>query len=219
AHEIKNPLTPMKLNLQQLLKAWENKDDDLEERFKKTTQILISRINTLSHIATEFSAFARMPEARQKVISIDKILKDVAHFYRSTDKILIDLKLNSPSSTILGDESQLNRAFNNLIRNAFQATPESREPKVEISTEQKGDQLIIGLKDNGKGIPEELKEKIFLPNFSTKSSGMGLGLAIVKRIIGSANGEIWYETKKNIGTTFYISFPLYAKEVESDLTD
>ncbi|MBL6963728.1 MAG: GHKL domain-containing protein [Bacteroidetes bacterium] len=219
AHEIKNPLTPMKLNLQQLLKAWENKDDDLEERFKKTTQILISRINTLSHIATEFSAFARMPEARQKVISIDKILKDVAHFYRSTDKILIDLKLNSPSSTILGDESQLNRAFNNLIRNAFQATPESREPKVEISTEQKGDQLIIGLKDNGKGIPEELKEKIFLPNFSTKSSGMGLGLAIVKRIIGSANGEIWYETKKNIGTTFYISFPLYTKKKESDLTD
>ncbi|MBT3801733.1 MAG: GHKL domain-containing protein [Bacteroidetes bacterium] len=214
AHEIKNPLTPMKLNLQQLLRAWETKDEDLEERFKKTTQILINRIDTLSNIATEFSAFARMPEANQKVVLIDKILKEVAHFYQSTDKIIIDLDLHTDDIKILGDESQLNRAFNNLVRNAFQATPEDREAKVIISSEHRDDQVIIGIKDNGNGIPEELKDKIFLPNFSTKSSGMGLGLAIVKRIINSANGHIWFDTEENIGTTFYISFPVDENSVD-----
>ncbi|MFC2114219.1 ATP-binding protein [Bacteroidota bacterium] len=216
AHEIKNPLTPMKLNLQQLLRAWENKDEDLEERFKKTTQILINRIDTLSAIATEFSAFARMPEARHQEVNLEKVLLEVKDFYEATDKILINLNLTTRNTKILGDESQLNRAFNNLVRNAFQATPEEREAKVEISTELKFDTVVIGIKDNGKGIPEDLRDKIFLPNFSTKSSGMGLGLAIVSRIITSLNGKIWYETLEQEGTTFFISFPVYNKENQAN---
>jgi two-component system nitrogen regulation sensor histidine kinase NtrY len=215
AHEIKNPLTPMKLNLQQLLRAWENKDEDLEERFKKTTQILIHRIDTLSRIATEFSAFARMPEARQQVIFIEQIINEAAHFYQSTEKMTIELKLHTKDLKIIGDESQLNRAINNLLKNAYQATPEEREPKVIISSEQKDDQVIIAFKDNGKGIPDDLKDQIFLPNFSTKSSGMGLGLAIVKRIINSSNGHIWFDTVENEGTTFYVSFPIYREDNQS----
>lgn len=211
AHEIKNPLTPMKLSLQQLLRAWDDKQPDMDSRIRKTVEILINRIDTLSKIAVEFSEFARMPEPQFERCLVEDVLIEIVEFFDSTR--LIALNLHTSSTYIMADEEQLGRALNNLIRNALQSIPAGREPDIQMSSNLYDDQVIISISDNGSGIPDELKDKIFLPNFSTKSSGMGLGLAIVNRIVKTAGGEIWFDTEINKGTTFFISFPVY-KETE-----
>jgi len=211
AHEIKNPLTPMKLSLQQLLRAWNDKSADMDSRLKKTVEILISRIETLSKIATEFSEFARMPEAELEICLIEDVLIDTVEFFDSTRSI--SLNLNTSGTYILADKDQLSRAMNNLIKNALQSIPQGREPRIEISSRLENEShVIVSISDNGVGIPDNLKDKIFLPNFSTKSSGMGLGLAIVSRIVKSAKGNIWFETEISKGSTFHISFPVYTAE-------
>jgi signal transduction histidine kinase len=208
AHEIKNPLTPMKLNIQQLMRAWEDKAPDLEERFKKITQILINRIDNLSQIATEFSAFARMPEAVHTEVIVESVLKEVTDLFIVTEDTEINLNLKTSETRIYADPDQLIRLFNNLIKNAIQSVPKELKGIIDISTAIENNDIIIKVADNGTGIHEEVQDKIFLPNFSTKSSGMGLGLAIVSRIIANANGKIWFETVEGKGTTFFISFPV-----------
>jgi two-component system, NtrC family, nitrogen regulation sensor histidine kinase NtrY len=209
AHEIKNPLTPMKLNLQQLIRAWDDNSPDLEERFRKITHILIDRIENLSQIATEFSAFARMPEGQNKVFELEQVLEDVYDLFSGVKQAHIELKLKSRNTLILGDKNQMTRAFNNLLKNSLQAIPPERFGTIVLSTELRDNNILIQFSDNGIGIPENLKNKIFLPNFSTKSSGMGLGLAIVSRIIENARGKIWYKTKENEGTSFFVLLPVF----------
>jgi two-component system nitrogen regulation sensor histidine kinase NtrY len=214
AHEIKNPLTPMKLNIQQLIRAWDDKRDDLDERFHKTTQILIHRIDSLSQIATEFSAFARMPEIKNRIIILEDILSEVSELFDKSEKAEVTLDMQTENTKISADQEQLSRAFNNLIKNAIQAIPEDRKGQIHIKSVYENERVTTSIKDNGSGIPDDLKDKIFTPNFSTKSSGMGLGLAIVSRVIESAKGKIWFDTEQDVGTTFFISFEIVKDKKE-----
>jgi two-component system, NtrC family, nitrogen regulation sensor histidine kinase NtrY len=209
AHEINNPLTPMKLSVQHLQRAWEDKNEQFDEYLNKISKTLIDEIDNLSAIATEFSNFAKMPVAiNQKLDLITKINNAVSLF--DSDNVDFHVFLNNHKEILIyADKEQVSRVLINLFKNAIQSVAKVTKPliTVDVNTDEKNVTLLI--KDNGKGIPKEIQEKLFRPNFTTKTSGMGLGLAIVKNIIESSNGKITYETKENQGTTFIIILPLY----------
>lgn len=209
AHEIKNPLTPMKLNIQYLQRAWNDGVDDFDSYLKRVTETLIEQIEKLSSIATEFSHFAKMPAARRENLDlIEKIDSSVNLFSNSENvDILTDFDDRQPVM-VYADGEQLLGVFNNLINNAVQSIPRGKQGRIHIDTRVTDETVLVRISDNGKGIPEEIREKMFVPNFTTKTSGMGLGLAIVKGIIESAGGKIWFETETGKGTTFYIELPL-----------
>lgn len=208
AHEIKNPLTPMKLSVQYLTKAWENQPDDFDNYLKRVSKTLIEQIDQLHSIANEFSNFAKMPQAkRSKVDIIEKLTNTAALFEKSEPNIRFTMDLDETKKYVFADPDQLVSVFNNVIKNAVQAIPNYREGLIRISAEPLDAHIKITVSDNGKGISKEVMDKIFRPNFTTKSSGMGLGLAIVKNIVSNSGGEIWFDTTENIGTTFYIQFP------------
>lgn len=214
-HEIKNPLTPMRLSVQMLQRL---RDSDDPERFKayfdKTTHMLIEQIDTLSNIATAFSDFARMPEAKRRPLDIINRLQTSVELFQSNPEgvnvslhISPDISKNPPS--VLADPEQLSQVFSNLLKNAIQAIPRNQKVRyVSVSATSDRDYVHINFTDNGMGIPEEIRDRIFLPNFTTKSSGSGLGLAIVNNIVDSNNGKISFTTTTGKGTTFTISFPL-----------
>jgi len=217
AHEIKNPLTPMKLSIQYLQKAWKDGIPDFDQRLEKFSNSLISQINNLSSIATEFSNFAKMPRARAEEVDIIAKLNETINLFESTEnvKFITDFK-NIDELFVYADKEQLLIVFSNLIQNGIQAVPKGRDAEIKIGIEVIKDYVKISIKDNGRGIPDDLKDKLFIPNFTTKSSGMGLGLAIVKNIVVNAGGEIWYETQqeddlnhKQGQTSFYVTFPIY----------
>jgi two-component system nitrogen regulation sensor histidine kinase NtrY len=208
AHEIKNPLTPMKLSVQHLKRIWKDQAPDMDERMERLTLTIIEQIDTLSTIATEFSNFAKMPKANLEKINVQQILLNSIALFHDSENIDIDFKNQSLSDTlVLADKEQLLRVFNNLIKNAIQAIPEDRKGKIEIDLTMENQCYIISIKDNGIGINDDVLDKIFVPNFTTKTAGMGLGLAMVKSIVESFNGKIWFETKIDEGSTFYVSLP------------
>ena len=210
AHEIKNPLTPMKLSVQYLQKAWDDKVDDFDSYIKRVTDTLTDQINQLSVIATEFSHFAKMPVAKREPINMMEKLKNTVTMFERSSKIQFIISNKGPEKIIVNfDGEQILSVFNNLIKNAVQSIPNESEGVININITVKDNRVIMEFHDNGKGIPEDIREKLFTPNFTTKSSGMGLGLAIVKNIIESSGGKIWFETEINSGTTFYVSLPLF----------
>ncbi len=207
AHEIKNPLTPMKLSVQFLKRSWDNNSENFDEQINKTTKILIEQINSLAGIATAFSDFAAMPMANNERINVKEILDTVIQTFSKTPSCKIGLaKQYKENYFVFADYNQLLRVFNNIIKNSIQAIPESRLGNIIIDIENKNNTITIKISDNGIGISEEIKDKLFVPNFTTKSSGSGLGLAMVKNIIENANGEIWFDTEIEKGTTFFIKF-------------
>lgn len=206
AHEIKNPLTPMKLNLQYLQKIVNDDGIDFAERFKKASDSLIEQIDTLAHIANEFSNFAKMPKVNLEVINLNEIINSTIELFKNNEKSEITLHSETDSVLVLADKNQCLRIFNNLIKNATQAIPDDKKGKIEIAIKQEGAHVLVSLRDNGSGIPNQMKDKIFVPNFTTKTTGTGLGLAMVKNIMTSFNGEIWFESEENEGTTFYLKF-------------
>jgi signal transduction histidine kinase len=209
AHEINNPLTPMKLSVQHLLRSWKDKTPKWDEYFEKTTQTLIEQIDNLSHIATEFSNFATLPKANNENIDIIEILNNSVKLFDNYENISFDKKIATTKPIyIFADKVHISRIFNNLIKNSIQAIPTDRKGIIKISLKINSDNLVICISDNGIGIPDNLKDKLFQPNFTTKSSGMGMGLAITKNIITQTGGKIWFESKENLGTSFYIQFPL-----------
>lgn len=213
AHEIKNPLTPMKLGIQQLTRSFRDQDERFPERFEKISNSFIEQIETLSRIASEFSAFAKLPEAKFEAIElIPKINKSI-HVYNNTPNVKIELINENTSEDnikVYGDRGQMIRTFNNLLKNAIEATTGRRKPHVTITIKNKDqDNILIEISDNGYGIPEHVIPKIFKPNFTTKSSGTGLGLAFVKQSITGMGGSIDFKTKLNHGTTFFITLPIY----------
>lgn len=213
AHEIKNPLTPMKLSVQHLRKAWKDKAPDLDHHIDKVTRTLIEQIETLSAIATEFSKFAKMPGAHFEQIDLVTKLKSISQLFEESCRISFEKAAGTPDEVVVyTDKEQILQVFNNLIRNAIQAVPEGTEPVVRIELESGTDSVVARVSDNGTGIPEELQPKMFEPNFTTKGSGMGLGLAISKKYIEGSGGEIWFETEKGKGTTFFVKLPLYRQE-------
>ena len=208
AHEIKNPLTPMKLNIQHLQRIWKDGAPDMEQNINRISESIIEQIDTLSSIATEFSNFAKMPKANLEKIRLEKVLLSSISLFHSSDKIDINFKNNlAAEAFVWADNEQLLRVFNNLIKNAIQAIPEERPGKIDVELNTENNFYIISIKDNGLGISDEVKDKIFVPNFTTKTAGMGLGLAMVKNIIEQINGGIRFETEENIGTVFSVAIP------------
>jgi nitrogen fixation/metabolism regulation signal transduction histidine kinase len=210
AHEIKNPLTPMKLSVQYLQKAWKDGIPDFDLRLEKFSNSLISQINNLSNIATEFSNFAKMPRARAEEVNIIAKLSDSINLLESTENVKFETDFGGVKELyVYADKEQVLIVFSNLIQNGIQAVPKGRDAVIRIKAEELNDQVKISISDNGSGVPADLRDKLFIPNFTTKTSGMGLGLAIVKNIVVNAGGEIWYETEMNTGTTFFVTFPIY----------
>ena len=207
AHEIKNPLTPLKLGLQLLDKSWKEKDPKFDQKFERFSKSFVEQIESLSSIASEFSAFAKMPDTRLERVNIFDILVQVVTIFKEMDNIRILFKAPDAPFFINGDRDQLLRCFNNLLKNAIEATPSNRQGIIDINYLITSKSALITVKDNGNGIPENLREKIFEPNFTTKSSGTGLGLAFVKNSIENAGGKVWFETILGEGTTFYFSLP------------
>jgi two-component system nitrogen regulation sensor histidine kinase NtrY len=206
AHEIKNPLTPMKLNIQHLQRIASINPDDMAERVNKVSEVLIEQIDTLSHIATEFSNFAKLPKTNPEIINVNEVLKNVAHLFKQNTDCEIKLYITQ-SQFILADREQCLRIFTNMLKNAEQAIPADRQGKIEIITFSNETEVIIKIRDNGCGIPDELRARMFTPNFTTKTTGTGLGLAMVKNYITAFGGTIFFETVENEGTTFTISIP------------
>ncbi len=212
AHEIKNPLTPMKLSVQLLLRTWSNQDDNFGERLKKVSETLIEQIDTLSAIASEFSAFAKMPKAHNEKVDLVSKLQTVVQLFDNEEKTKISLEThNQKEVMILADKEQLSRVFINVIKNGIQSVPEGISAEIYVELTTYGNNAKVTIEDNGSGIPESKKDKLFKPSFTTKTKGMGMGLAIVKNIVNNANGEIWFESEENKGTKFFIEFPLYGE--------
>jgi nitrogen fixation/metabolism regulation signal transduction histidine kinase len=208
AHEIKNPLTPMKLNVEFLEKAWKDKTPDFPERMGRFKSMMIEQIDTLSHIADEFSNFAKLPPPRKDIVDLNEILESVTALYAKNEKNAeVNFHRNEKPLTVYGDKEHLLRVFNNLVKNAIQAIPENRKGRVDIFGFTDENSLTILVKDNGTGIPEELRERIFTPNFTTKGSGSGLGLAICRNIVRESGGEIDFLTQTGEGTTFRTILP------------
>jgi len=209
AHEIKNPLTPMKLNVQQLYKKWRDNPENFEENLRSFKQNQIEQIENLSSIATEFSNFARMPKAKPSETDLISHINAVADLYNDIKNIDLNINFNGLSKVLIfADKEQINSMLSNILRNAVQAIPGSRRGIINVSLSIKDQKVLIRIEDNGMGIPGDMKDKLFTPNFTTKSSGMGLGLAIVKRVVETADGRIWFESEPEKGTVFFIEYPI-----------
>ncbi|MEZ5009862.1 MAG: ATP-binding protein [Chitinophagales bacterium] len=213
AHEIKNPLTPMKLSIQHLQMALKQNRPDIKELAEQISGRLIEQIDSLTHIASEFSNFAKMPAAELQKVDLKEVLKSTAALFHNLQHVEITTVLPDDACFIKADKNQMIGVFNNLLKNATQAINEDNEGKIEVRLIEKEGLYRVELQDNGIGISEEKGQRVFEPNFTTKSSGTGLGLAIAKNIIEKSNGNIWFESELGIGTTFYIVFPKFGEEV------
>ncbi len=210
AHEIKNPLTPIKLGTQLLNRALEDNDPNFEEKFRKFSKTLIQQIDSLSAVASEFSTFASIATAKAAPIDVLEVVNNVRELYAQGTDVEIVINANVDlKAVVMANADHINRIFNNLIKNALQALDDTTDGQIDIMLLNTDDQLLIILQDNGSGMTEEVKERLFEPNFTTKNSGMGLGLAIIKNIVTQAGGKIWFESTLNKGTTFYVELPLY----------
>jgi len=208
AHEIKNPLTPMKLSLQHLQYAIQRKDEKLEGKIKKTTELLITQIDSLSAMAEEFSSFAKMPEPKMEKTDMSTVLDSVIQLFSKEENVSFDYVVLPAETFVMADQHQLGRVFTNIVKNAVQAIPSDRKGLIKIRSHSDNNRVVVSFEDNGSGIPEALRKQIFSPNFSTKNSGMGLGLAISKRIVELFGGVIDFQSIENKGTTFVVQLPL-----------
>lgn len=206
AHEIKNPLTPMKLSIQHLQRAFANNDQNIGDKIKRTSELLIAQIDVLSELANEFSSFAKMPAPSYELIDVKKTLSQLVDLYSQGTSNQIILKCHH-ESYIQFDPGYFNRAVSNLIKNAIQAIPDNETGVIKIEVVEGNDFIRVYVSDNGTGMTQEQTDKIFVPYFSTKISGMGLGLPIVKNMIESGGGTITFVTKEGEGTEFCISLP------------
>ncbi len=206
AHEIKNPLTPMKLNVQFLEQSLKPDAPDFNEKISRFSKKMITQIDVLTEIANEFSSFAKMPNTSLSDVNLRLILRDALGTFDNEIKVVKELN-GIEEAKIKGDESQLIRVFNNLLKNSSQAIPENRIGVIQVILTESETDFLVEIKDNGKGISPEQYDKIFTPNFTTKSSGSGLGLAIVKNIIKNHGGSIRFESKLEVGTSFFLKLP------------
>jgi len=210
AHEIKNPLTPMKLSIQYLQHSYKRNPEKIEPLLKRVTATLVEQIDTLSHIASEFSTFAKMPKAENQRIVINNLVQNIFSLFRNNDNDhSLSLHLPDEQYTVFADKTQLIRVFTNLIKNATQAIPVDRHGEIEVSLTAHNGIATISVKDNGVGIPEDQREKVFVPHFTTKSSGSGIGLAMTKSIIESVSGDIYFKSREDgPGTIFFVELPI-----------
>lgn len=209
AHEIKNPLTPMKLMIQNYMRKFETDDQELAERTKRTSSILMQQIETIETMANAFSDFAKMPSPQDELIDIIDVINNTLEIF---SKQHIQFTYTEPEIKMMFDKLFLNRIVTNIIKNSFQSIPSDREALVKVDVYKKKDYIFIVVEDNGKGISEEDKSEIFKPRFTTKSSGTGIGLSMVKKIIDDYDGIIRFESVENVGTKFIIQLPYINNE-------
>ncbi len=206
AHEIKNPLTPMRLTVQNYQRKFDEKDPEVKHKLDDYSKTLIQQIDTMSAVANAFSNFASMPAQQNETLNVVKIVQLALDIFNEDY-----IQFTSSNKVIITrlDRTQLIRVITNLVKNAIQAMPKEQENKlILVSVYKEEKKVVIHVKDNGKGILEQNIERIFEPKFTTKTSGMGLGLAIIKNIIENHNGTITFKSEENKGTEFFVSFPL-----------
>jgi signal transduction histidine kinase len=208
AHEIKNPLTPMKLSIQYLQKAILNNSPDVKELTAKVANTLVEQIDHLSKIAFDFSQFANIGNTQVELFDMHEVIDSLKELYQRGQQVKINWSAIPEKVMLRADKTQMNRLFTNLFQNAVEACEEKDQCVIDVNELQENGSIIVSVKDNGEGIPAAMQSKIFAPNFTTKSSGTGLGLAMCKSIVEQAHGKIWFETKPGEGTTFHIEMPL-----------
>ncbi len=201
AHEIKNPLTPMRLNVQSMQRSMQQDPEGATKRFSEFSESLIQQIDTLSDIAQAFSNFARMPSMKFEQVDAVSVIRRTLEVFTGPR---IEFESSHPSIELKWDRTQLIRTVNNLLKNAIQAVPEGRDPNIGVSVSDMGDRVLIRVTDNGIGISESHIDKIFEPKFTTKSSGMGLGLAMVKSMIEHQGGELQVQSTPGEGSVFSV---------------
>jgi two-component system, NtrC family, nitrogen regulation sensor histidine kinase NtrY len=209
AHEIKNPLTPMRLTVQSFQRKFDANDPNLNQKLDDYSKTLIQQIDTMSAVASAFSNFASMPAQQNENLNVVDVVElaldifneDFIHFESEKEEIITKL-----------DRTQLIRIITNLVKNAIQSIPDEQAEKlVLVTVKDENDEVLIVVKDNGTGIETENREHIFEPKFTTKNSGMGLGLGIIKNIIENYKGTITFESELGKGTTFIVSLPIIKK--------
>ncbi|WP_299548045.1 ATP-binding protein [Seonamhaeicola sp.] len=204
AHEIKNPLTPMRLTVQNFQRKFDPEDENIHSKLDEYSKTLIQQIDTMSSIASAFSNFAKMPAQQSETLNVVKIVKLALDIFNE-DYIVFTTDYEEIIAKF--DRTQLIRVVTNLVKNGIQAMPEDQTPRIAIHVTTKDDNVVLTVADNGSGVSEENKDKVFEPKFTTKTSGMGLGLAMVKNIVETYKGTITFESVKEKGTTFKVMFP------------
>ena len=204
AHEIKNPLTPMKLNIQFLQRAMQGGDvEETRRRFEEISAVLVEQIDHMAMIATAFSDFAKVSVTNNELFNFSEVVEGCARlFENNVEHVYYHIE---PDLFLYGDKEQVNRVLVNLLKNAEQSIPEGRSGKLLLNLRRKGKRILFSIQDNGIGIPDSIKDRIAEPNFTTKSGGMGLGLALSYRIVEGMGGNIWFASRENEGTIFYVS--------------
>jgi len=209
AHEIKNPLTPMKLRMQQLVRTWKENPESFDERLKAFSESMIEQIDALTRIANEFSHFAKMPKPVQSEVDIREVLEKVLALYSDKENLHITLQSTDATPCLAWiDKDQMIRVFNNLLSNAVQAIQQDSKGNISAQIRKRKKDILIRISDNGIGIPQSNHPKIFVPNFTTKSTGTGLGLAMVKTIVAQNNGRVFFWSKEGKGASFYVVLPI-----------
>ena len=205
AHEIKNPLTPMRLSVQSFQRKFNPEDDNIHQKVEEYSNTLIQQIDTMSSIASAFSNFAKMPAQKSEELDVVYIVKLALDIF---NEHYISFEAGEEEIIAKFDRTQLIRVVTNLVKNGIQAMPNDKlDPKINVRVFTEGNLVKITVEDNGSGISDDTKSKIFEPKFTTKTSGMGLGLAMVKNIVETFNGSINFTSEYGKGTTFTVAFP------------
>lgn len=204
AHEIKNPLTPMKLTLQQLERSLQGGNGSADKS-QKAIAALLSQVDTLNEIASSFSGFAKMPEPVIRRVDLVDVVRRTVDLHRPSG--IIEFRTRIKEAFVMGDEQMLSRTFSNLILNGLQSGLPGQAVRIQVSVGLTGQHVRLEIRDNGRGIDPAIADRIFLPHFSTKKSGTGLGLAISKQGLEQMKGKIWFETQPGKGSSFYVELP------------
>ncbi|HRT54311.1 MAG TPA: ATP-binding protein, partial [Flavobacteriales bacterium] len=203
----KNPLTPMKLNIQHFQHTWRPDSPDAKERLDRFSDHLVDQIDVLSRIANEFSHFAQMPPAHPTALDLGEVADTVVQLFAHSPGCTVRSRPCGPLP-VHADREHLLRVFTNLIKNALQAIPEDRDGRVDVILGMEGAEARAEVRDNGSGIPADAMDQVFVPKFTTKTSGMGLGLPMVKRMVENAGGRVWFTSVEGEGSSFFVALPL-----------
>ena len=213
AHEIKNPLTPIKLSLQQLVRIKQAGAPDWDQRFSDFAKMLLEQVDILARTASQFSSIAKDANANSEILNMDEIVdRTLSLFAGQKVTYTCKHKNDANKSLVFADKELLQKAVTNIVSNALQASSDNLKQEVIISLSEEQEFVLLSVSDNGFGIPVELQQRMFEPYFTTKSGGTGLGLVLARKTVEEAGGKIWFESKQNVGTTFFIRLPIYQSD-------